>query len=589
MRVRDTLSSSRPFLSRSSLTAFCTPWMKSWRLSSSSCIVIATAAARRASTNLSSTSCESCSGSMVRTPSVCAAFAMPSLVGTTRTKKATTTSTRMRSLVNSESLPERVTSSLSVFMLTRIVSWKTGNTSAPPSMTIFWPPRPVRTKARSFDERRYRREKMSPITSSARKAMPTSNRLSIIRGVPIRLSPLVLRICVSDQVRPGIDRGREAAARDLLRQQHALATLERHALGFRLDHHINVLPVLVRHARLCRIALARCAADDGGNAADQRLERHGICLVLRDHARKTRTQDAYDRQRREEGCRDGNDRRHPEAEEAMRDHVERKSGERESRQEQHHQHEEGHAPDVQPAEQLVERTVHVVPRIRKVMLQHLGERRSHDHRHAFDDGDQQHEKSGCGERPCFSCEEHGLSLIPSCPPMVLLHAFSRAATSDHRSMATPYRRTFLSAQERVHAGSRDTQRIEDHIRHGQRCQSEHSLENAGAIYAAHSDEQVDDAPQVQRELEQLADPGRGADERTDARRQQQCERARHVVERLEVQHEDEILEIERPLSPVNPELHQRDQRQHGEHHLRQQVLHRPVHCPAIVAECTHTG
>ena len=106
---------------------------------------------------------------------------MPSLVGTTRTKNATTTSTRMRSLVNSESLPKRVTSSLSVFMLTRIVSWNTGNTSAPPSITTFWPPRPVRTNERSFDERRYRREKMSPISSSARNAMPARIRLSIIK------------------------------------------------------------------------------------------------------------------------------------------------------------------------------------------------------------------------------------------------------------------------------------------------------------------------------------------------------------------------------------------------------------------------
>src|SRR5688572_13023645 len=303
MRVNDTLSSSRPFLSRSSLTAFCTPWMKSWRLSSSSCVVSVTAATRSASTNLSSTSCESCSGSMVRTPSVCAALAMPSLVGTTRTKNATTTSTRMRSLVNSESLPERVTSSFRVFMLTRIVSWKTGNTSAPPSMTIFWPPRPVRTKARSFDERRYRREKMSPITSSARNAMPTNIRLSIIRGVPIRLSPLVLRICVSDQVRPGIDRGGEAAARDLLRQQHTLAALERHALGVRLDHHIKSLPVLVGHPRLCRITRARSTDDDRRHATNQRLERHGKGLVLRDHACETRAQNADDRQRGEESCR----------------------------------------------------------------------------------------------------------------------------------------------------------------------------------------------------------------------------------------------------------------------------------------------
>ena len=40
-------------------------------------------------------------------------------------------------------------------MLTGITSWTIGSTNAPPFITTFCPPRPVRTNARSFDERRY--------------------------------------------------------------------------------------------------------------------------------------------------------------------------------------------------------------------------------------------------------------------------------------------------------------------------------------------------------------------------------------------------------------------------------------------------
>ena len=62
-------------------------------------------------------------------------------------------STRMRSLVMRLSALLRITSSFSVFMLTGMTSWKTGSTTAPPSFTTFCPPRPVRTKDRSFDAR----------------------------------------------------------------------------------------------------------------------------------------------------------------------------------------------------------------------------------------------------------------------------------------------------------------------------------------------------------------------------------------------------------------------------------------------------
>ncbi len=60
----------------------------------------------------------------------------------------------MRSLVISALSRPRETSRRSVFMLTGITSWTMGSTKAPPSSTTFWPPMPVRTKARSLLERR---------------------------------------------------------------------------------------------------------------------------------------------------------------------------------------------------------------------------------------------------------------------------------------------------------------------------------------------------------------------------------------------------------------------------------------------------
>jgi hypothetical protein len=66
-------------------------------------------------------------------------------------------------------------------MFIRMVSWNTGNTMAPPSITTFCPPNPVRTNERSFDERRYSREKMIPISSSAKNAIPARIKLSTIR------------------------------------------------------------------------------------------------------------------------------------------------------------------------------------------------------------------------------------------------------------------------------------------------------------------------------------------------------------------------------------------------------------------------
>ena len=64
--VSETLSSSRPFLVRSSATVFCTPWTNFSRWSCSSCMVMVAAVDRNASTNLSSVSSDSSEMLLVR-------------------------------------------------------------------------------------------------------------------------------------------------------------------------------------------------------------------------------------------------------------------------------------------------------------------------------------------------------------------------------------------------------------------------------------------------------------------------------------------------------------------------------------------
>jgi hypothetical protein len=58
-------------------------------------------------------------------------------------------------------------------MLTGTTSWTMGSTKAPPFITTFWPPSPVRTKARSLDERRY-----SQFISQTTIATPTATTIS---------------------------------------------------------------------------------------------------------------------------------------------------------------------------------------------------------------------------------------------------------------------------------------------------------------------------------------------------------------------------------------------------------------------------
>ena len=57
----------------------------------------------------------------------------------------------------------------------------------------------------------------------------------------------------------------------------------------------------------------------------------------------------------------------------MRDHVECETRERKAGEKQHQEHEQRHAPDVQPAEQLVERSMDAVPGIGQRVLQPFGE------------------------------------------------------------------------------------------------------------------------------------------------------------------------------------------------------------------------
>ena len=95
----------------------------------------------------------------------------------------------MRSLVIRALSRPRATSSRSVFMLTGTTSWTIGSTKAPPFITTFWPPRPVRTKARSFEERRYS-QFISHTTIATTIAATTSPRIADPNCAPVMKSLL---------------------------------------------------------------------------------------------------------------------------------------------------------------------------------------------------------------------------------------------------------------------------------------------------------------------------------------------------------------------------------------------------------------
>jgi len=90
----------------------------------------------------------------------------------------------MRSLVMRALSRPRDTSSRSVFMLTGTTSWTIGSTKAPPFITTFWPPRPVRTKARSFEERRYN-QFISHTTMTTTMATTTSPSITAPNCAPV--------------------------------------------------------------------------------------------------------------------------------------------------------------------------------------------------------------------------------------------------------------------------------------------------------------------------------------------------------------------------------------------------------------------
>src|SRR5262245_24460523 len=95
----------------------------------------------------------------------------------------------MRPLVISALSRPRDTSSRSVFMLTGTTSWAIGTTKAPPFMTTFCPPRPVRTNARSFEERRYS-QFISQTTIATTIATTTIPRITMPICAPVMRRPL---------------------------------------------------------------------------------------------------------------------------------------------------------------------------------------------------------------------------------------------------------------------------------------------------------------------------------------------------------------------------------------------------------------
>src|ERR1700687_4939543 len=94
----------------------------------------------------------------------------------------------MRSLVISALSRPRETSRRSVFMLTGTTSWTIGSTKAPPFITTFWPPRPVRTKARSSEERRYS-QFINHTTIATTMAATTSPRIADPNCAPVMRAP----------------------------------------------------------------------------------------------------------------------------------------------------------------------------------------------------------------------------------------------------------------------------------------------------------------------------------------------------------------------------------------------------------------
>src|SRR5882724_3234092 len=98
----------------------------------------------------------------------------------------------MRSLVISALSRPRETSSRRVFMLTGTTSCTMGSTKAPPFITTFCPPSPVRTKARSLDERRYS-QFISQTTTATITATAISPRITAPTCAPVMTSLLLGR------------------------------------------------------------------------------------------------------------------------------------------------------------------------------------------------------------------------------------------------------------------------------------------------------------------------------------------------------------------------------------------------------------
>ena len=146
-------SSSSPLGASNTAARSATLSINAPRFSCSSSRSVSAAMARSTLTNFPSSNSLKPSSCVTRRPSVVAAADTPSGLELTRTKKSASISTRTRSRVISAFSFSRTTRRRCTVISTGVTSWTIGSTRAPPLMTTFSPPRPVRTNDTSLVER----------------------------------------------------------------------------------------------------------------------------------------------------------------------------------------------------------------------------------------------------------------------------------------------------------------------------------------------------------------------------------------------------------------------------------------------------
>src|SRR5262249_34034019 len=219
--------------------------------------------------------------------------------------------------------------------------------SAPPSMITFCPPRPVRTKERSLDERWYSREKMKPRVNSATTPITASNNASVKLSmrIPPKMStflPQSVHVLTSKQIRFWISYPLESGPPQALDQQHRFAAAEARLRAVGLDHHVDGLAVLACHARLRRVAVPRGTGYHSRDAPHQRIDRYGARLLPRHDPAENAASDAHYRKRGDERQRRGHERRHVGPEEPVHDDVQPEPEDGEGGKEHHDQREQRH-------------------------------------------------------------------------------------------------------------------------------------------------------------------------------------------------------------------------------------------------------